>query len=189
LLAPIALFAALILSIATLAVGVVRSFGLGPDSAALRDGLMKSRAASWSRQVEVGVGSLPVTLARSALNFVPLEPEVRSALQSFRGGEVGVYQRHNTNTRVDQSKLLEAADRTMSRRGWDRIVGVGSPGELVAVYVPHDLKSPRNVRVCVVVADREQLVIVSARSNLEPILQLASGRPEWNELPWRLKPR
>lgn len=187
LLVPIALVAALILSLATVAMGVVRAFGLGSDSAALRDGLIKSRAASWSRQVEVGVGTLPVALARTALGFAPLEPEIRSALKAFHGGEVGVYQRQDTNGRLNQSKLLEAADATMIRRGWDRAVGVRNPGELVAVYVPRDVKSPRNLRVCVVVANQEQLIIVSARSNLEPILELASSRPEWNERPWRLK--
>jgi len=186
LLLPIALVAALIFSLATLAMGVVRSFGLGPDSAALRDGLMKSRAADWDRQVEVGVGSFPVTLVRTALGFVHLDPEVRTALQAFRGGEVGVYQRHNGGKHLDQSRLFEAADSTMRQRGWERAVGVCNPNELVAVYVPRDLTSPRNIRVCVVVANQEQLVIASARSNLEPIMRLATCRPEWKERPWHL---
>lgn len=146
---------------------------LGRDTAALRDSLMQCTAAVWNKQVEVNVGPLTVGLARFGLSFIDLDPDARLALQACRGAEVGVYHLQDGQVTLRCTPMLSAADQAMSTRGWERVVGVLHPGELVAVYVPRKMNSAKDVHVCLLVLNREDMVVVSARSNLEPLLQLA----------------
>ncbi len=181
---PAAIVVTFMLTVVLFGVGLFRSFGLSSDAAALRDGLMKSAAADWNREIEVGVGSFALNLARTALTFVRLEPEARAALRAFRGGDVGVYQRQHRQKRLDHAALLDAADKTMTARGWDRMVGVVGQDELMAIYVPRRVSSPRDMRICLVALNGQELVVASVRSNLEPLLELARSRPEWPQKRW-----
>src|SRR5207302_1440494 len=70
-------------------------------------------------------------------------------------------------------KVHSAADKTMADRGWDRVVGVMNPREMVAVYLAANARSPRNVKVCVVALNGKELVVASARSNLEALMEMA----------------
>jgi hypothetical protein len=146
---------------------------LSRDTGALRDSLMKSTAAAWNKQIEVNVGSLTLGLVRFGFSFVDLDPEARLALESCRGAEVGVYHLQEGQVPLRCTPMLSAADQAMTARGWERVVGVLHPSELVAVYVPRNMNSAKDVRVCVLVLNREDMVVVSGRSNLEPLLQLA----------------
>jgi hypothetical protein len=75
----------------------------------------------------------------------------------------------------------------MRSRDWDRIVGLCDDGRLVAVYSPATAAADSSLRVTVAVLNRDQLVVASGRSNLEPLLQLAMSRPEWKDRSkWKL---
>jgi hypothetical protein len=94
-------------------------------------------------------------------------------LDSIRGAEVGVYQLQGTAGWVDHCAILARADREMSARRWDRVVGVSREHELVAVYVPKlGLRSNR-AGCCVLVLQDRDLVVVKANGNLDPLLELA----------------
>jgi hypothetical protein len=149
---------------------------MSEDAAALRESVMTATGAEWEREVEIGVGALPLTLARAALSFLDLDSEARSALETVRDAHVGVYQGGGARHSASSSAVLTAADEAMSKRGWDRLVTVMDGDELVVVFVPEDLHSPRHVKVCVLVLDGAELVVVAARSNLEPLLELAFDR-------------
>jgi hypothetical protein len=43
------------------------------------------------------------------------------------------------------------------------------------VYVSGQARSPRDVRVCLAVVSERDLVLASARSNLEPLMAMASN--------------
>ncbi len=155
-----------------LIVGVTGFIRLGRDTAALRRSLLKSTPAPWDKQVEINVGSRSLDLARTILHFVKLDPNARTALESLRAAEVGVY-RSTGRSQLDHGAMLSAADKAMTRRGWDRLVCVIKPREFVAVYVPRNIRSPQDLKVCVAVVERGQMVVASVRSNLEPLMQLA----------------
>ena len=156
--------------IAFLLTGCLR---LSSDTKNLRNTLTQSLAAGWQKEVELNIGSGTLGAARFGLSFARLEPEARAALRALHGAEVGVYRLAPGRPVVDRAALLTAADGAMAGRGWDRLVGVVNPREFVAIYVPGQLRSPRAVTACVVVLEERQLVIVSARGNLEPLWQLA----------------
>ena len=148
--------------------------GVGGDSRVLRNSVLQSSAVEWSPTIEVNVGGGTFGLARAGLAFLELPAEARAVLRAVRGAEVGVYQLVKGN--LDRADLLNSTDRDMSARGWERVVGVLSGRELVAVYMPGNLGSGRDVRLSVMVLDGEELVVVGARANLEPLLKLAQAQ-------------
>ena len=162
-----------------LALLVLSSLYVGSDVAALRRSVMPASASGWHKQVEVSVGWFPVMLAKAGLHFAPLDPEARIALRAAKSAEVVVYERPAHDQPLDQSALLLKADDTMKRRGWDRIVGVVDRDELVAIYTPTGLDSARHVKACVLVLNRENLVIVSAAADLRPLMELIHEHSDW----------
>ncbi len=161
-----------------LVVGVYRCLSLSADAASVRRGVMKASGAEWDKQIELGVGPFLFSGVRAGLAFVKLPPEARAALRAVRGAEVGVYRRHEPGLRLNPAAMLSAADAAMTARGWDRVVGVTDPREMVAIYMPKAVRSARDVKTCLVVVDEREMVVVSARGNLESLLDLAARRHE-----------
>lgn len=181
---PLGLF----LMAGALVVGVTGYFRLSRDAQCLRNSLTQGgalQAAALKKKIELHVGPFTCYAIRAGLSFAPLEPDVREALRAVQGGEVGVYQVNQGFAPKENSSLLEAADRAMTGRGWDRLVGVARKHELVAIYVPQQQSASANLRTCVAVLNRDDLVIVSARSNLEPLLELASKMGEERRGNWQ----
>jgi hypothetical protein len=163
------------------AVGLITScltgcFKVSTDVGALRDSVMKAAHVEREERFEIGVGALTLNLARAGLAFVDLEPEARTALHAVRSAEVGLYKLRTEGQRLNYGAMLSAADKTMAERGWDRVVGVMNGHELVAIYVPGKTRSTRNVKVCLVTVNGRELIVASARSNLEPVMELAWDR-------------
>jgi len=146
------------------------------DVGALRDSVMKAAHAEREERIEIGIGPLTLNLARAGLAFVDLEPEARTMLHAVRSAEVGVYKLRSERQQLNLAAMLSAADKTMAGRGWDRVVGVMDRRELVAIYVPGQVHSTRNVKVCLLTVDGQDLVVASARSNLEPLMEMAWNR-------------
>jgi len=70
----------------------------------------------------------------------------------------------------------------MSRRGWERVVGVAQGRQFVAVYLPRSLRTVNRMACCVAVLNEQDLVVASARGNLEPLLALATQRLQGHDL-------
>ena len=152
--------------------GLTGCFKVSSDAEALRNGVLKTAGTSWDKQIEIGVGALTLNLVRAGLAFVDLEPDARAAVKAIRSAEVGVYKLEPGSKRLNHPELLIAADKAMTTRGWDRVVAVVSERELVAIYVPKSCRSARNVRACLVTLNDREMVVASARSNLEPLIAL-----------------
>ncbi len=157
-------------------IGLTGCFKVSSDVGALRDSVMNAAHAQREERIEIGVGPLTLNLARAGLAFVDLEPEARTALQAVRSAEVGVYKLRNGRRQLNHAAMLCAADETMAGRGWDRAVAVMNRHELVAIYVPAKVRSTRNVKVCLLTLSGRELIVASARSNLEPLMELAWNR-------------
>jgi hypothetical protein len=155
----------------TAVVGVWSMLQASTEVATMRDSFLDSTAAHSTKEIEFSVGPVVFGMIRSGLNFVELEPEVRSALGAVRGTSVGVYRLDRSGW--DRSEMLAAVDEAMSRRGWERLVAVLENQECVLAYVPARIPSPRDLRLSVLVLDGDQLVVTSARVNPEPVIELA----------------
>jgi hypothetical protein len=164
-------------------IGVTGYFRLGSETKALRQAMMGATPNQWEKQVAVNVGSLTLGLIRAGTRFLDLPPEARAALSALRGANVGVYQLQSDRFSGDRLAILAQADRAMKARGWERVVGVVEREELVAIYLPRKGGSTGSIRCCLGVLDDRHLVIVSARGNLDPLIDVLGGRLD---LPERL---
>ncbi len=171
------LLAAPLLVLIALAVMVADCFRLAPEARTLRDELMLSSGAEWQRAIVLNANALTVGVIRAGLSCVRLDPEARAAVQSVGNAGVGVYKLASDGPPPDRAVMLAAADSAMAARGWERAVGVIDGHDLVAVYLPEKDISARRLKCCVLVFDRKEMVLVSARGNLEPLLKLALAQP------------
>jgi len=152
---------------------VLRCLRLGPDAAALRDALAPSQATAWHKTCEFSAGWISLSVARLGLDFVPLPPEARQALAAVRGAEVAVYDSGKRQADPLSVQPFAAADRAMSARGWERLVGVKEPQQLLVIYVPKNPRSDQEIVFCLAVLDRSQLVVVAARTDGQALLEIA----------------
>lgn len=164
-----------------LVLAFVLSFRIGGETRALRQAALSAAPGRWDRQFEIGIGRLPVLLAKAGLGFLPLEPEVRAALASFESADVSIYERHSEAAAVAPGDgpapdLLASVSAAMARQGWEPVVRVRDGQDTIGVFVPTDAGRSTRLRACVLVLDRNDLVIVSARANPEPLIQLALQR-------------
>jgi hypothetical protein len=153
-------------------VGVTSYFRLSSSSQALGSAIMESAPGHWHKRVAVNVGYLTLGLVRFGSSFFHLAPEPRAALQSLYRGEVGVYQLDEPIPLPDYALILRTADKSMRRRGWERIVGFTQGRQFVAIYAPNNVRL-KGVSCCVAVLEEQNLVIASARGDISPLLDLA----------------
>jgi hypothetical protein len=162
-------------------------FRLGSETETLRESLMSSTQEKWNKKIALHVGIFSTTLVRAGSLFFTIPSEPRAALDAVRGVEFGVYELAEEPVCLNSAAILAKADRAMAARGWDRAVGVAHENEVVALYVPRRGGGTRNVRCCLFVLERRNLVVLSAKANIEPLLQLAQQRlaPAWREQHFR----
>lgn len=166
----------------TLAVVVWSALHTGRDATALRLAAARASDVRWERTVEFSAGSWLCSFARFGLGFAPIDREARLALRSVERAEVAVFEpRSGSSTPINRAAILTEADAVMSRRGWDRLVGVVDSDQTVAVYVPSRTGRELQLDACILVVNRENLIVVSGRTDLEPLLELLErqNRPGW----------
>ena len=158
------------------AIGIAGCFRLSSATQALRNSVIESVPGKWDKRFAVHVRGLTLGLVRFGSRFFNLPPEPKAALEALQGAEVGVYNLHDAPSALDYSAMFTAADKCMRRRGWERIVGVARGRQFVAVYMPRNLRTVKRMACCVAVLNEQDLVVASARGNLEPLLELATQR-------------
>lgn len=167
---------------ALLVVALVLSFRLGSETRTLRQVALASVPGTWDRQFELGVGRLPVLIAKAGLGFVPLEPEARAALAAFESADVSIYQRRHGTPTSDLSTsspdVLAAVSQAMANHGWEPLVRVRDGHDTVGIFVPVDTGRATSLRACILVLDGDDLVMVSARANPGPLVELALRRAQ-----------
>ncbi len=152
-------------------IGVASYFYLSSSTQALRGAVMESVPGRWHKHFAINVGGVTLGLARIVTSFIHLPPDARTALQCLDHGEVGVYEIEYTMSAPDYALILKTADKSMRRRGWERIVSVVEGGQFVAVYAPSKHQG-KDISCCVAVLDDRNLVVVSARGDTAPLLKL-----------------
>jgi len=165
------------------AISVAGYFRLSSATQALRSGVIESMPGKWDKRFAVHVGGLTLSLVRFGSRWFNLPPEPKAALAALHGAEVGVYRLQDAPAALDYSAMFTAADKSMRRRGWERIVGVARGRQFVAVYMPRDLRTVKRVRCCVAVLNEQDLVVASASGNVEPLLELATQRLQEHDFP------
>lgn len=161
-------------------ISLLLSFRMGGEARALRQAVLAATPGEWSPRFELGVGRLPTWLARAGFHLAEgklnLPPEARFGIDAFRSADVGVYRRHDAATPLSSAATLAKVDASMAAQDWEAIVSVQDDQQNVRIFVPKNLTDLRYTQACVFVMQRDELVIVSARLNLEPLVELASSK-------------
>ena len=161
------------------------------DIKAARKAVASSVPGDWNKKFDFGVGPIVLGLARTVVSFIDDVPaEAKVVLHSVKGAGVSIYHLREGAERPARESVLVHADKAMAWRGWERLVGVTSQRDVVAVYIPSKMKSVDNAAVCVLVNNGNDLIVVSARANLDEIMTLAMDRldqePGNTGNPWSL---
>ena len=164
------------------AVGIAGYFRLSSATQALRNSVIESVPGQWDKRFAVHVGGLTLGLVRFGASFFNLPSEPKAALEALHGAEVGVYNLRDAPCAPDYSAMFTAADKCMRRRGWERIVGVAEGRQFVAVYMPRNLRTVKRMACCVAVLNEQDLVVASARGNVQPMLELATQHLQEHDL-------
>jgi hypothetical protein len=144
-------------------------FGVSSETRALRDAALDNTSKA-EEKFELGLGFLTFGTAKVALKYIDLPVEARTALASVHGAEVSIYDLPHRCEKLGD--VMAAADRAMRSRGCERLAGVIHEGQLVAVYIPHEMNSTRSVKISVLVLNERQLVCASARGNVQDLLEI-----------------
>jgi hypothetical protein len=163
-----------LLALATPVAIAVAVLHVSAETRALRNAVVHGDGAKWHKQVEANVGFLPLSLARMVLPFTPAPPEAQQALSAVRSFEVSVHELRESQP--DRARILSDADKDMRKRGMDRVVAVLDGETAVAVYVKPERDGGAKVKVSVLVVDGRQMVAVTGRADLEPIMDLAMSK-------------
>jgi hypothetical protein len=158
-------------------------FRLSSESEALRESLMGSVQGKWDKKIGLHVGVFSTALVRAGSRFFEMPPEPRAALEAIRSVEFGIYELREDPGPIDAGAILARADKAMSGRGWQRAVGVVHEHQVVAVYLPRREVRLGSLKCCLLVLESRNLVVLSAKGNLEPLVELAWSKlgPEWRE--------
>ena len=151
--------------------GVASYFHLSSDMRSLRNGLMEASGGEWRQQIGLNIGGVTMGAIRTGFSFAPLDARARAAVQTVRGAEVGIYKLVSGTKSPNCASMLTVADKVLNARGWERVVGVMDGEDLVGVYIPAKTISTGRVKCCVMVFDGRQMVLVSAKADVEPLLQ------------------
>lgn len=166
--------------VVVLVVALALSFRVGAETRDLRRTVVAAAPGDWKTDFELGVGRLPAFLARHGLHLasshLKLPPEALVGIDAFRSADVGVYHRRPTPVHSGHSTSFGSVDDVMAARGWESVVSVQERDQTVRIFVPSRMDAARDLRACVLVLDKEQLVVVSARLDPEPLIGLAQAR-------------
>jgi len=168
-----------LMALGGLALGVASYFRLSSDTRALRNELTQASGAKWRKQLNLNIGNTTLSLARVTSALVKLDADVHTALNAVRGVEVAIYELDSTAKVPDRAAMLNATDKALNSRGWERVVGVLDGDDMVSVFLPAKISSANQLKFCVVVLDGRQLVLVSARVNPQPLLELVQNKSDW----------
>jgi hypothetical protein len=160
-----------LVALAVLALGVASCLHLSADTRALRKGVTEASGDVWRQKIGLNFGWGTLGAVRTGLAFAPLDAEARAAVQAVRGVEVGIFELQPGAQSPDRAAMLAAADKKLHARGWERLVGVLDGENLVGVYLPAQEISGRRMKCCVLVLDGRQMIVVSAKVDLDPLLQ------------------
>ena len=156
--------------------GATGCFRVSSETRALRDVGLEFAGEGAEEKIELGVGFFTVGLAKLGTRFVDMPPEAKTILGSVKGVECSVYEL--SGGKQNFAEVLARADKVMSKRDTDRVVGIVDGEQLIAVYVPRDADSIRKMSMSVLVLTKRELICATARGDLDAVMELAYAKAQ-----------
>ena len=168
----------LLLTLAVVATGVLiaRSLQADPSLPDLRTPVLEALDVPTRSAVDVHVPPLIFTAGRLVSLCVEMEEELGQGLRVMRSARIGAYELGEQPDRESVVRMMHRAGAVLEDRGWDRLVMVMDRNDAVLVYCAPPRKETDEVQASVIALSGRDLVIVSARGHLEPLVELAAAR-------------
>lgn len=166
------LIAVVMTGLLLLGFAVVRTLTPGQEVRVVRNEIRDLFKTSFQSRIEISAKPWMVGLARLGLGFAPIEPRAKTAMGAVRGADVGVYRLNSTPVREEFPTLIDTISGHLEKKDWERVVTVLDREEIVLVFSQMNGSDPTDVQVLTVVLNGEELVIVSGRGNLLPLMDL-----------------
>lgn len=151
----------------------------GSEIRALQASTAEARLPGCHKLFGVSAGSCTLGLGSWAVRFTDAPAEVQTALKTVRGVDFALYGLGKAPAGRDLDTLVKEADRRMEKQGWERAVLVRERGNLVAIYNKTNVRRAEDLRVCVLVVEDREIVMVSARADLRPVIQYLQDSGKW----------
>ncbi len=162
-------------------VGLVVSLLPGREVRTIRGAVAGAHSHPVTTKMAFGVGRFALGIARSIADFVPANPELRSALQAVRWADVSLQRLESPLAVGERTAVLAAVDRAMEAKGWERVVGVLEGDrhmgeEVIGIYAPAGFDAEEELRLALFVLEDRELITVAAEVRLDPLVELAGDR-------------
>lgn len=131
------------------------------------------------QQLGAKAGSGALWFGSWAVQFTDAPAEVKTALKTVRGVDFAVYELDKAPGGRELDILVKELDRRMETQGWERAVLTREKGNVVAIYNKANVRRADDLRVCVLVVDDREMVMVSARADLGPAILYLQESGNW----------
>lgn len=148
------------------------------ELAVLRKGMTGDHALDWQTQIQLDLGPATLGLARAVVSVIQHEDidKAKAALAAVRRASICVYSRRGAGDYHADLNSVAAAEAELESRGWEKVIKVSDPDNIVLVY--HGEALGKSGEFCIAVLDEEQCVLVYAKlaaDELAQVLALARG--------------
>lgn len=159
----------------------------------LRPVVASAEPGRWVEKLELSVTGRVFPMVGLGMKLTSVDPRVARLIRGAREVAVQVYERRSgpvvalTDGIPGAQRLLESVSAELSGMQWERVVAVLDGAQAVGVFLPAGWDGVGDVTCCLLVREAKDLVLVSARMDPRPLIELAreSGVPGVPMIPVR----
>lgn len=145
----------------------------------LRPVVAETESGRWVEKVEVAVKGRFFPVVGLGMRLTSVDPRIARLVRGASEVAVRVYERRPAPLAVKPGGLptgrllLDTVSERLVGLEWERVVGVMDGDQTVAVFLPAGWDGLGDVTCCVLVRGARELVMVSARMDPRPLIELA----------------
>ena len=145
----------------------------------LRPVVAETESGRWVEKLEVAVTGRFFPVVGLGMKLTSVDPRIAQLVRGASEVALRVYERRSGPVAVKLGglpsgrRLLDAVSEKLGGVEWERVVGVRDGEQTVAVFLPAGWDGLGDVTCCVLVRGARELVMVSARMDPRPLIELA----------------
>jgi hypothetical protein len=145
----------------------------------LRPLIAETESGRWVERLEVAVTGRFFPVVGLGMKLTSVDPRIARLVRGASEVAVRVYERRSGPVAVKLGGLptgrllLDTVSERLVGLEWERVVGVRDGEQTVAVFLPAGWDGLGDVTCCVLVRGARELVMVSARMDPRPLIELA----------------
>ncbi len=144
-------------------------FGVDGNFRKIRNEIISATNNNFHTDVEVGIGSVGLSLAESIVKMTDADDEAKIILHHVSDVQVGVYRTHGPVELKEECDIISSIDERMKKQGWTYIIKSRDHDRFSIVYIKQDLEEKLR-EIFVVNLEEKELEIVEVKGDLHKII-------------------